>query len=180
MTTEVSITINNLGYVTCRHVNLANTNATEIPLDHIRKSPPIYLFVFQDPSELQKVFESTTSESTEKRNGIRKLRLKILYTISFVQLTPEERNGGIDRPNLSMLVQTWRSACRAIPRDHEIQEIIFDMSCEQQVGIRQMLARLLQHIVNTLCLRARGAIHCQVKGCGNEKKVLLENSMVGV
>lgn len=108
---------------------------------------------------------------------MRRLRLDILHTLSTAQLTPLEENGGIDGPNLSVLVEGWRTACRSIPRDHHIKEMVFDMSCGQPLEIRHII-RLLQQISTTTCLKASGTFHCYVQGCDPEKKTWLEASLV--
>ncbi|KAB8263967.1 hypothetical protein BDV32DRAFT_146268 [Aspergillus pseudonomiae] len=176
MTTEVSITINDLGNVSCCTSEAVNA---EIPLDDIRKDPSTCIFVFQDPHELKKLFEHLTPETVEIRDGMRKLRLKILHPISGVPLTLEEKHGYIEGPHMSRLVQSWRTACRAIPRKHGVEEIIFDMSCDQGIKIAQVV-RLLQHISTTMSLKARGTFGCQVKGCESERIEWLKRSLVGI
>ena len=92
-------------------------------------------------------------------------------------MTPLEENGGIEGPNISPLVENWRSACRSIPNGHRIEEVIFDMSCGQQVEIRHIV-RLLQHISTTLMIKGSGLFRCQVQRCNAEKKAWLEASVV--
>ncbi|KNG83696.1 hypothetical protein ANOM_007662 [Aspergillus nomiae NRRL 13137] len=176
MATEVSITINNLGNISCCTSEAVNV---EIPLDDIRKDPSRYIFVFQDPNDLKKLFEHPTPETVEVRDGMRKLCLKILYPNSGVPLTLEETHGCIERPHMSRLIQSWRTACRAIPRKHGVEEIIFDMSCDPGIEIGHIV-RLLQHISPTMSLKARGTFHCQVQGCDAERIELLRQSLVGV
>lgn len=179
MANELLITINDLGNVACRNVEAVNSAVTEIPLDHIRKILSTYVFVFQDPNELKKMFENTTPENVEIRNGMRKLRLKILRPVPYELLTLEERHGCMKGPNMSALEQSWRTACKAIPKNHSIEEIIFDMSYDQQIELIH-ISWLLQNINTTMSLKARGTFRCQVQGCKSDRKAFLEKSLVGV
>lgn len=76
------------------------------------------------------MFENTTPENVEIHNVMRKLHLQLLRPILSKQLTLEERNGSIKGPNMSILEKSWRTACKAIPKKHDIKEIIFDLSCD--------------------------------------------------
>ncbi|KAE8417098.1 hypothetical protein BDV36DRAFT_309648 [Aspergillus pseudocaelatus] len=179
MATEVLITINSLGNVACFNVDPVISATTEIPLDDIRQALSTHVFVFRDPNELKKIFENTIPENVETRNGMRKLRLRILRPISSKQLTLEEKYGSIKGPNMSILEKRWRTACKAIPKKHEIEEIIFEMSCDQEIELLH-ISTLLQHISTTMSLKARGTFHCQVQGCDSKSVEWLKKSLVGV
>ncbi|OGE50268.1 hypothetical protein PENARI_c017G11684 [Penicillium arizonense] len=177
MASEILVSMSDAGIIFCRHLDSIATNTVAMPLDQIQEPLSSNIFIFQEPTVLGHFFKDTTSPFLNISNGVRKLRLDILHTVSTAQLTPLEENGGIDGPNLSVLVEGWRSACRSIPRDHHIKEMVFDMSCGQPLEIRHII-RLLQQISTTTCLKASGTVHCYVQGCDPEKKAWLEASLV--
>jgi hypothetical protein len=177
MASEILVSMSDAGVICCRRLDPIATDTAAMPLDQIQGPLSSYIFVFQEPTVLEHFFKDTTSPVLNISNGMRKLRLDILHTVSTAQLTPLEENGGIDGPNLSVLVEGWRTACRSIPRDHHIEEMVFDMSCGQPLEIRHII-KLLQQISTTTCLKASGTFHCYVQGCDSEKKAWLEASLV--
>lgn len=170
MASDISITVNGQGSLSFSRIDPVNMTTIEIPFNSIQESLSMYTFVFQDPTVLEKIFKFSTPSNMYLANEMRKLRLDILHTISAAQLTPLEKNGAIDGPNISPLVENWRSACRRIPNSHRIEEIIFDMSCGQQVEIRHIV-RLLQQISTTIMIKGSSPFRCQVQGCDSKKKL---------
>jgi hypothetical protein len=180
MASEILVTMNSLGtllYTRIDPVNLATT--TEISFDEIQELLSTSTFVVQDPNVLEKVFKENSLSDAGLNNKMRRLRLDILQEISTAQLTPTEENGAIDGPNLAPLVESWRRACQCIPKGHHTEEIIFDMTCGQQLELRHIV-RLLQLISTTVKIKAGGPFRCQVQGCEADKKAWLEGSLVGV
>jgi hypothetical protein len=180
MASEILVTMNSLGtllYTRIDPVNLATT--TEISFDEIQELLSTSTFVVQDPNVLEKVFKENSLSDAGLNNKMRRLRLDILQKISTAQLTPTEENGAIDGPNLAPLVESWRRACQCIPKGHHIEEIIFDMTCGQQLELRHIV-RLLQLISTTVKIKAGGPFRCQVQGCEADKKAWLEGSLMSV
>ncbi|KAJ5198520.1 uncharacterized protein N7498_007637 [Penicillium cinerascens] len=177
MASDILIAVNDQGSLSYSRIDPVNMTTIEIPVNSIQDSPSTYTFVFQDPKALEKIFKCSTPSNRYLVDEMRKLRLDILQTISAAQLTPLEENGGIDGPNMSPLVENWRSACRSIPKGHQIEEIIFNMSCGQQIEIRHIV-RLLQQISTTIMIKGSSPFRCQVQGCDAEKKAWLEASLV--
>ena len=145
-------------------------------------------FIFENPQTLSNFFiNHCAPASAEKSFSIQSICIHVLEPISDCQLTGIELLGAIkgdrydEAPNLERLVQEWRVAFRAIPKDHQVQELIFDMSCKQKIHLGH-IAKLLQSISTSMYMKAqlKDYFACKVQGCGPEDKEWLEKSVIGV
>lgn len=144
--------------------------------------PDNYIYVFKEPAALGHLLDACSQPESSPFASIRHIRVYILSPLSTLSLTELELNGGIDGPNISSLVASWREIFRKIPANNAIQTIEFDMSCPgQSIELREIV-RLLQHISTVVNLRSQQTktIRCSVRECGSEeKRVWLEKSLVG-
>lgn len=129
----------------------------------------------------QNSLDSSASHSTLPLpvTSIRPLHIKILAPISpDDKLTPEEKNGGIDGPVMSSLVQAWRDAFRCIPAQHHIECVTFDMKCKQPCELRHIV-RLLQEVSTGMYMKTKGntgrELVFDVMGCERQRRWLLAN-----
>lgn len=145
-----------------------------------RQYPDDYLYVFKEPAILGHLLDACSQLESTPLDSARHIRVYIISPLSTQSLTEFELNGGIDGPNASPLVASWREVFRKIPADNGIKTIEFDMSCPgQSIELREIV-RLLQHISTVVNLRSRQKIRCSVRECGSEeKRKWLENSLVG-
>ncbi|OCL05892.1 hypothetical protein AOQ84DRAFT_272989, partial [Glonium stellatum] len=138
-----------------------------------------YIYIFKEPAALAHLLDACSQSGSNPLIAIRHIRLCILAPLSDVSLTELELNGGVDGPNVSSLVESWRSVFRQMPAENSIRSVQFDMSCaEQPIELREIV-RLLQHISTLMNLKSQQAIRCSVTGCKKEeKRVWLEKSLV--
>jgi hypothetical protein len=116
----------------------------------------------------------------------RRLHVGILASITAeISLDAKEMNGGVDGEIMAPLLKAWQDGFRTIPPDHQIEQVCFDMRCEQQPELRH-IRRLLQQASTVLWLKAqknresrRMELMCTVVGCNEEKKRWLEAALPG-
>ncbi|KAI9041918.1 uncharacterized protein KD926_006255 [Aspergillus affinis] len=178
MSQEILVTTDDLGLPTLRLYDPSKNGepTTAIPPEAIKDLSSKRTFVFVHPDHLSSIFRNAKTHEQIVIH-MRRLRLVILHAISTAKLTDTEVEGGVDGPNISPLVEKWWVACRAIPRGHAIEHVIFDMSFPNTMAKREIV-RLLQGLSTTFSLKSNGNFECCVEGEA-ERKDYLESSLVG-
>lgn len=133
-------------------------------------------FNFDKPEDLR----TFLLDNKSKFETVESLTVHIMSPLNHCELTELEKNGHEKGPNLTPLVQAWREAFRQIPKNHQLHQIIFDMSCEQEIQIRE-LSRLVQLISTVVSMKAKNGhvVSCVTVGLDDERKKWLEGSIVG-
>lgn len=144
------------------YYNPLTKEETPTSLEAIRDDNSPRAFVFQDPSTLQHVFinEYGLIEDTTK------LRVCIIYPLSGVYLTPDEKNGD-SGPNIARLMAEWRDAFNAMPTNNQIKHIVFDLICGQKIEI-QHLVGVLREEKSVLKEKAGGSLLCTIQGYNDD------------
>ncbi|KAJ5537057.1 hypothetical protein N7513_010243 [Penicillium frequentans] len=144
------------------YYNPTTKEETPTSLESVRDEDSPHTFVFQDPSTLQHVFinEHGLIEDTKK------LRICIIYPLSDVNLTPGEKNGD-SGPNIAELMSEWRDAFKAMPTNHWIKHIVFDMICGQNIAIKHLLG-VLREEKSVLKEKAGGSLLCTIQGYNDD------------
>lgn len=175
---------------------LPKTSSSKI----VSADPDESTFVIKSPEALRLLGTLATSDEmirfahSETNPGnitipfsqIRRLHVCIMAPIpAEPPLDAEEMNGGIRGDTISALVKGWQEAFRMIPAVHQIEEMVFDMRCEQRPELRHIM-KLLQQVSTVLWLKAqknresrRIGLRCRVVGCGDEKRKWLEAALPG-
>ncbi|KAI9035651.1 uncharacterized protein KD926_003162 [Aspergillus affinis] len=175
---EILVTTDDLGVPTLRTYQPSNeeTPTSVIPPQTIKNLSPEYTFVFIHPDHLESVFHNAKTHE-QIACHMRRLRLVLLNPVASASLTSVEENGGTEGPNIAPLFDKWWTASRAIPRGHGIKDLIFDVSCPQEIQRREIV-RVLQGLSTTLAIKSDGHFECCVEGCDEERKEWLEKSLV--
>lgn len=178
MSQEILVTTDDLGAPTLRLYDPANNGGptTAIPPESIADNSSEHTFVFVHPDHLGSIFRNAETHELIARH-MRRLRLVMLDAIKTARLTDTEAEGGVEGPNITPLVDKWWVACRAIPRGHAIEHVIFDLSFPSQM-VKREIVRLLQGLSTTLSLKSNGTFECCVGG-ETERKEWLEKNLVG-
>ncbi|PLB48709.1 hypothetical protein P170DRAFT_475056 [Aspergillus steynii IBT 23096] len=179
MSQEILVTTDDLGVPTLRLYDPSNdgTPTGDISSETIKDISPQSTFVFTDPDNLGSIFRNAETHE-QIANHMRRLRLVILNSIADAALTHTEEEGGVDGPHISPLIDKWWVACRAIPRGHAIEHVIFDLSFPRQIAKREIV-RLLQGMSTTMSMKSSGKFECYTEG-DLERKAWLEKSLVGL
>lgn len=171
-------------------------------------------FVFNSPQALQTFSErATTLESAVqiqlqsladtpnqtaviiRLSQIHNIRIGILASITpETVLTELESNGGIEdysgcyAPTMSALVKAWRDAFREIIDAHPFEMVTFDMHCQQDIELSEIV-RPLQQISTVIYLKRKryNASHegegqktklqFRAIGCSARKRIRLQRSL---
>lgn len=144
------------------YYNPAIQGKSVTPLESISYDGSPYTLVFQDPSTLQHVLinEYDLIKKTTK------LRICIVYPLSGANLTSDEKDGG-PGPNIAGLMAEWRDAFKAMPKDHQIKQIVFDTLCGQKISIKHVVGVLREEKVS-LNEKAAGFLRCTVQGYNDD------------
>ncbi|KAB8232474.1 hypothetical protein ETB97_000877 [Aspergillus alliaceus] len=169
MVMEVVTTVADNGTVNFTRIYRTEPTTVPVHVGRILTNIPAYRFIFKDPLDLQKLFEDPARASIAICKGMKKLHLDLLQALTDVELTKrEEEIGDPTGPNTGPLLANWRNACRAIPKDHAIEELIFDVSCANKDALGPWLTkRLIQLLSTTMMIKAKGDLRCVVQGLGD-------------
>ncbi|KAK1144159.1 hypothetical protein N8T08_005822 [Aspergillus melleus] len=175
---QILVTTDELGVPTLCTYPPSNeeTPITAIPPETVENLPSECTFVFVHPDHLESVFHNAKNHEQIAKH-MRRLRLILLNPVANISLTDTEQNGGSKGPNISPLFGKWWVASRAIPRGHQIEHLIFDVSSPQNIQRREIV-RVLQGLSTTLALKSDDHFQCSVEGCDQERKEWLEKSLV--
>ncbi|KAB8074214.1 hypothetical protein BDV29DRAFT_156819 [Aspergillus leporis] len=165
MSIDVLTTVTNNGTLNFTRVYRTKRDRPAIPVEEILDRTSKYRFIFQNPIDLHKLFEDPDPASAAICSGMRKLRLDLLHPLSNLELTEGESTGGLsDGPNVTPVVENWEYACRAIPKNHGIEDLIFDISCKHEIiSLSSPLRRLVQYASASMGFKAKGNLRCQVQ-----------------
>ncbi|CAI7567751.1 unnamed protein product [Penicillium glandicola] len=126
-------------------------------------------FVFEDPKALKEYFGNSASP----RVAATKLRIMPLYQFIGRPLSKEvsdkdelslvplnnlakvslDQNNHPQRQEFITLFENWRAAFRAAPKEHNVQEVIFDLAGGREVNIAY-ITRLVQLLSTVFALKA--------------------------
>ncbi|KAJ5913696.1 hypothetical protein N7504_002579 [Penicillium tannophilum] len=144
------------------YYNPITKEKTPTSLEAIRNEKSPRTFAFQDPSTLQHVFNNEYGLIKDTT----KLRVCIIYPLSAVYLTPDEKNGD-SGPNIARLMAEWRDAFNAMPTNNQIKHIVFDLICGQKIEI-QHLVGVLREEKSVLKEKAGGSLLCTIQGYNDD------------
>ncbi|KGO36105.1 hypothetical protein PEX1_032860 [Penicillium expansum] len=156
--------------------------AISVSLDALAGFHSNGVFVFKDPQALEAYFSNTSST----RATATKLRLVPMHQcitnpilrMHIATKMAEEINARLTLPPVNRpspqypiepkgyefveLVNDWRAACRAAPNEHEVEEIIFDLSGASRL-CPSYISRLLQNMSTVLAVKAGGPFHSRLR-----------------
>ncbi|KAJ5993277.1 hypothetical protein N7451_009001 [Penicillium sp. IBT 35674x] len=144
------------------YYNPITKEETPTSLESIRDDDSHRTVVFQDPSALQHVFINEYGLIEDAT----KLRVCIIYPLSGVNLTPDEKIGN-PGPNIAELMAGWRDAFKAMPTKHQIKHIVFDMICGQKLVIKHLI-EVLREEKSVLKEKAGGSLLCTIQGYNDD------------
>ncbi|PWY71623.1 hypothetical protein BO70DRAFT_365005 [Aspergillus heteromorphus CBS 117.55] len=189
MATEVIVTAEEGVIPLCwKGINGIPTNRT-IQVEDIINDPSAYIFVFHNFYHLWCAFHHQHVYQAVTRHA-RSIRL-ILFTHleahrqpapqPIIRVTEPLPEGPTTWPNIDHVVRNWRMACRAIPSDHNIGFVIFDVSTAHGLIPITQTGHLLQLLSTALHLKAsdREAFRCSVWGCSHDTWQDMEVRLTG-
>lgn len=144
------------------YYNPITKEKTPTSLEAIRNEKSPRTFAFQDPSTLQHFFNNEYGLIKDTT----KLRVCIIYPLSSVSLTPDEKNEDFG-PNIAGLMAEWRDAFNAMPTNHQVKHIVFDMICGQKIVIKHLVG-VLRKEKSVLKEKAGGSLLCTIQGYNDD------------
>ncbi|KAJ5650270.1 uncharacterized protein N7484_003993 [Penicillium longicatenatum] len=144
------------------HYDSITNEETPASVEAIREENGHCTFVFRDPSTFHHVFINEYGLI----KGAKKLRFCIIHPLSGVNITPDEKTGG-SGPNITELMTEWKLAFRAMPTNHQIKHIVFDMLCAQKLVIKHVI-EVLREEKSVLKEKAAGSLLCTVQGYNDD------------
>ncbi|UDD58704.1 hypothetical protein AFCA_006134 [Aspergillus flavus] len=167
-TIDVLTTVANNGTVSFERLYRTKTKRTPIPIDKVLNKPSGYCFVFQNPLDLHKLLEDPDPASVAICQGMKKLRFDLLQHIARDKVTFREAlDGKFKSVDLRALMENWRMACRNIPKDHDLEELTFDLSSAKELCKLHVVSSTVQLISTTLVLKAAQNLRCWIQGLSN-------------
>lgn len=155
MDREIILVANNGNTVESFFYDPTSKEELSVTLESIQNETTL---VFRDPSSLNNVLANKSS----LMKGIHRLRLCIIYPLSDTKFTSEESKGNLG-PNVLPLMEEWMSAFEAMPAQHPIKHIVFDMLCGQKLALNAVV-ELLKEGKQTILEKAAGPFTCSIQG----------------
>ncbi|RAR13713.1 hypothetical protein DDE83_002898 [Stemphylium lycopersici] len=89
------------------------------------------------------------------KTSLKLLRISLLAPLSpFLTFTESEKVGE-GGPNTAPLIQSWREACRSMPRRHTIEKVQWDVHHPEVIELGNLVQRFMQEASTGLYIKAK-------------------------
>lgn len=150
----------------------------EIQLTEISNYYTVEYFVFEEAEALRQLFDTDPKYQNLPgvliaRNSVEKARLVLLHCYEDNLESRDNGTGLVEDMDFIALYAGWRAACRALPVNHGIAEIILDVSNPGRVKPQFMdpIIRhpMVQNISTVIALKARGPFTSHLSGLDDDQ-----------
>ncbi|PYH91680.1 hypothetical protein BO71DRAFT_411612 [Aspergillus ellipticus CBS 707.79] len=190
MTTEIFLTPNQFTVPLCWKCDHGTPIGETVEINEILENPRAFTFIFRNPHHLWSVFSDEATYNLITRH-IRNIQLYLYHDILEIDFDPPEPTINVPEPldceallawpNVDAVALNWRSACRAIPRDHAVRFVVFDVSTPHGLVPTSQTGQLLQILSTSISLKAidTPAFRSAVQGCDHNTWLDLEIRLSG-